>query len=186
MYDVIIVGARCAGAATALLLARRGYRVLLVDKAAFPSDTISGHLILHPGTRKLAEWGVLDKVLATGCPPINVVAQEFGDFMLSGEVRTEDGVPACVGPRRTVLDKLLVDEAIAAGATLREGFTLTELLSDGECVAGIRGHTHNGAVVTEGARIVVGADGKHSKVAQLVGATSYREVGSLTCWYITY
>src|SRR5215211_5425343 len=93
MYDAIVVGARCAGAATAMLLARKGHRVLLVDRATFPSDTISGHFILHPGTRKLAEWGLLGKVLGLNCPPLTRLATDMGDFMLSGEVITDDGVP---------------------------------------------------------------------------------------------
>lgn len=186
MFDVIIVGARCAGAATALLLARRGYRVLLVDKATFPSDTISGHFILHSGVRKLAEWGMLDKVLATGCPPVNHFVSDVGDFTLSGVVSTDDGAPTCIGPRRTALDKLLADEAVAAGTTLWEGFTVTGLLIEGECVTGLQGRTRNGAVVTERAHLVIGADGKHSRIAQMVGAASYREVDSLTCWYLTY
>src|SRR5215207_7896572 len=121
MYDAIIVGARCAGAATALLLARRGYRVLLADRATFPSDTISGHFIMHSGTRKLAEWGLLNSLLASGCPPITTAASDWGDFMLEAEIPTSGELPACIGPRRTVIDALLVEAAVAAGAQLHEG-----------------------------------------------------------------
>jgi len=186
MYDAIIVGARCAGSATALLLARRGYRVLLLDRASFPSDTISGHFILHGGMRKLAEWGLLADLLATGCPPVNKVVSDWGDFMLAGEMPSPDRIPACMGPRRTVLDGLLVAAATAAGAELREHAIVEGLLSDGEQVTGLRGRTARGAPIAERARIVVGADGKHSTIARLVGAPSYMEQPPLTCWYMAY
>jgi flavin-dependent dehydrogenase len=186
MYDAIIVGARCAGAATALLLARRGYRVLLTDRASFPSDTISGHFILHGGTRKLAEWGLLEQVIASGCPPITRVASHWGDFMLAADVPTSTGLPVGIAPRRTLLDALLVEQATAAGAELRERVVVDGLLSDGEQVSGIRGRTAQGRPVTEQARIVIGADGKHSSIARLVGAPSYMEQPSLTCWYMAY
>jgi flavin-dependent dehydrogenase len=186
MYDAIIVGARCAGAAVAMLLARRGHRVLLVDRATFPSDTISGHFVLHTGTRKLAEWGLLDKVLASNCPPVNQWAVDVGDFTLCARVPTKDNIPACIGPRRTILDKLLVDAAMAAGAELREGFAVNELLTDGEQVVGIRGQLRNSMAVGERARIVIGADGKRSRLARLVSAPHYLEQPSLTCWYMTY
>lgn len=186
MYDAIIVGARCAGASTAMLLARRGYRVLLTDRATFPSDTISGHFILHEGVRRLAAWGLLDRVLASGCPPVTRVSSDWGDGVLSADVPTEDGLPACIGPRRTVLDALLVEAACAAGAELRTGVVVDGLLTDGERVCGIRGHTARGGVVEERARIVIGADGKRSVVARRVGAPHYLEQPSLTCWYMTY
>jgi flavin-dependent dehydrogenase len=186
MYDAIIVGARCAGAATAMLLARRGHRVLLLDRSTFPSDTISGHFILHGGTRKLAEWGLLADVLASGCPPVTKVASDWGDFMLAGEISTPNQLPACIAPRRTVLDALLVKAAATAGAELREGAIVDGLLSDGEQVTGIRGRTSRGAPIAERARIVIGADGKHSTIARLVGAPSYMEQPPLTCWYMAY
>lgn len=186
MYDAIIVGARCAGASTALLLARRGYRVLLLDKASFPSDTISGHFILYPGVRKLAEWGLLEAVLASGCPPLNHALSEWGDGPLAGEIHTGDGLPAFICPRRTILDALLVAAAAEAGVEVREGLTLDGLVADGERVAGVRARTAGGASVSERARIVIGADGKRSTVARLVGAPAYLEQPSLTCWYMTY
>jgi flavin-dependent dehydrogenase len=186
MYDAIIVGARCAGAATALLLARRGYRVLLLDRSSFPSDTISGHFILHGGTRKLAEWHLLADILASGCPPVTNVTSDWGDFMLTGEMPVPDQLPACIGPRRTVLDALLVKAATTAGAELREGAVVDGLLSDGDQVTGIRGRTTRGMAIAERARIVIGADGKRSAIARLVGAPSYMEQPSLTCWYMAY
>jgi flavin-dependent dehydrogenase len=187
MYDAIIVGARAAGSSTAMLLARKGYCVLMVDRATFPSDTISGHFIMHPGVVQLHRWGLLDKVIASGCPPINKVSSNFGDFTLTGHTPPELGdLPFAIGPRRTVLDTLLAEAAVEAGAELRQGFTVTDVSCDNGQVVGIQGHGQDGASVTERARIVIGADGKHSKIAQLVEAPRYKEVPSLTCWYMSY
>lgn len=69
MYDVIVVGARCGGSPTAMLLAQLGHRVLLVDRASFPSDTVSTHLVTIPGVARLERWGLLERVAASGCPP---------------------------------------------------------------------------------------------------------------------
>ena len=114
-YDVIVVGARCAGAPTAMLLARKGYRVLAVDRAAFPSDTVSTHLIHPPGVDALRRWGLLDRVIATGSPAIHTYAFDFGPFTLAGSPGA-DRSDVAYAPRRTVLDKILVDAASAAGA----------------------------------------------------------------------
>ena len=108
-YDVIVVGARCAGAPTAMLLARKGYRVLVVDRASFPSDTLSTHMIHAPGIAALHRWGLLDEVAATGCPPIDTYAFDFGPFTIAGTPRPCDGISTAYAPRRTVLDKILVD-----------------------------------------------------------------------------
>ncbi len=186
LYDAIIVGARCAGSATALLLARQGYKVLLVDRATFPSDTISGHFIFHPGVVRLQRWGLLDKIIASGCPTVTRISSNLGDFTLTGEVPLIDGAPAAIGPRRTILDNILLEAAAEAGAEVRQGFTVTDLLRDGERVTGIRGRSHDGGDITEQAHLVIGADGKHSRIAELVDAPRYREVPSLTCWYYSY
>ena len=81
-YDAIVVGARCAGAPTAMLLARKGYRVLVVDRATFPSDTLSTHMIHAPGVAALTRWGLLDRVIATGCPPVARYSFDFGPFTI--------------------------------------------------------------------------------------------------------
>ncbi len=86
-YDVIVVGARCAGAPTAMLLARQGHRVLLVDRATFPSDTVSTHLVHQPGVAALARWGLLDRLVATGCPPISTYLFDFGAVEIEGSAR---------------------------------------------------------------------------------------------------
>src|SRR5213593_1435216 len=107
-FDAIVVGARCAGSPTAMLLARKGYRVLVVDRATFPSDTISTHVVHPLGVAALARWGLLDRLAATGCPAIHTYAFDFGPFTLSGAPGTAEA-PVAYCPRRTVLDKLLVD-----------------------------------------------------------------------------
>ena len=129
MYDAIIVGARCAGSPTAMLLAQQGFKVLLVDRATFPSDTISTHLVHPPGVSALKRWGLLDRVIATGCPPIPQYVFDFGPFTIAGTPGLPEQ-PASYGPRRTVLDKILVDAASEAGAEVREGFTVEEILLD--------------------------------------------------------
>jgi flavin-dependent dehydrogenase len=186
MYDAIVVGARCAGSPTAMLLARKGYRVLLVDRASFPSDTISVHYIHQPGGACLKRWGLLDQVVASNCPPVRRQRIDFGPFALEGTPPPSDGVADGYAPRRTILDKLLVDAAAAAGVEVRERFTVDALEMDGERVTGMRGHAAGGAVVTEEARIVVGADGLHSSVARAVQAPEYDVRPVFTCAYYSY
>lgn len=184
-FDVIVVGARCAGAPTAMLLARQGHRVLLVDRDAFPSDTISTHLIHPPGVAALARWGVLDRLAASGCPAIHTYAFDLGPFVISGAPNPEGLAPACA-PRRTVLDKLLVDAAVAAGAEVRERFVAEALVFEDGHVAGVRGRDVGGTPVVERARAVVGADGIHSMVARGVKAEQYNEKPVLQAGYYSY
>ena len=131
MYDAIVVGARCAGSPTAMLLARAGRRVLLLDRATFPRDTLSTHYIHQSGVARLARWGLLDRLAATGCPPIRRYRFDVGPFALTGVPPPIDGVDAAYSPRRYVLDQLLADAAVEAGAELREGVTVEELLAEG-------------------------------------------------------
>jgi 2-polyprenyl-6-methoxyphenol hydroxylase-like FAD-dependent oxidoreductase len=184
-YDAIVVGARCAGSPTAMLLARKGYKVLVVDRATFPSDTVSTHLLHPPGVASLRRWGLLERLTATGCPPINTYAFDFGPFTIAGAPGTDD-TPVAYGPRRTVLDKLLVDAAAEAGVEVREGFTVEEVLTEDGRVTGIRGHGRDGGTVTEQARVVVGADGRHSSVARAVTPEQYHERPPLLCGYYSY
>ena len=174
-YDVIIVGARVAGAATAMLLARQGLRVLVVDRVSFPSDTISSHQVQLPGVARLNRWGLLDQVRAAGTPPARQVRFDSGDLVLEGSFPAYDGADALYSPRRSVLDALLVNAARAAGAEVREHFRAEELVWSEGRVAGIRGSDRGGASAAEAARLVVGADGKHSFVAGAVRAARYRE-----------
>jgi 2-polyprenyl-6-methoxyphenol hydroxylase-like FAD-dependent oxidoreductase len=171
-YDVIVVGARCAGSPTAMLLARQGYRVLLVDRATFPSDTISTHVVHPTGIAALNRWGLLGQLLSTGCPPVSTYTFDFGPFTIAGSPGTDDS-PVAYAPRRIVLDKLLVDAAASAGAEVRQGFTVQEVLTDGGRVTGIRGRGKSGHVVSEHAWMVIGADGLHSAVAAAVRPQHY-------------
>src|SRR5579884_154352 len=186
MYDAIIIGARCAGSPTAMLLARKGYRVLLLDRASFPSDTLSVHYIHQTGVARLQNWGLLDQVVASNCPPVLRQALDVGPFTLVGTPPAIDGVSAAYAPRRTILDKILVEAAVSDGADLRERFSVDQFLTDGERVTGIRGHTAGGATVTEQAQIVVGADGLHSLVARSAQAATYNARPTFTCAYYTY
>jgi 2-polyprenyl-6-methoxyphenol hydroxylase-like FAD-dependent oxidoreductase len=184
-YDVIIVGARCAGSPTGMLLARKGYRVLIVDRATFPSDTVSTHVVHPLGAAALARWGLLDRLAATGCPPIHTYTFDFGPFTLSGAPGTPES-PVAYCPRRTVLDKLLVDAAAEAGAEVREGFTVEEVILDDGRLVGIKGHSRNGATVEERSRVVIGADGRHSLIAKAVRPHQYHEKPALFSPYYSY
>ena len=185
-YDAIVVGARCAGSPTAMLLARKGYRVLVVDRASFPSDTVSTHVVHPNGAAALNRWGVLDAVIASGCPPIDTYAFDFGPFTLAGSPGTPES-PFAYCPRRTVLDTILVEAAGKAGAEVREEFGVEELLFDDDgTVLGVRGATSDGRAVTENARVVIGADGLKSFVARSVSAPQYNERPRQLCGYYSY
>jgi flavin-dependent dehydrogenase len=183
-YDVIVVGARCAGSPTAMLLARKGYRVLVVDRATFPSDTVSTHIVHPLAIRALSRWGLLDRLTATNCPPIHTYAFDFGPFTIAGAPGTAD-TPVSYCPRRTVLDKLLVDAAAEGGAEVREHFTVEEIIVDGGRAVGIRGRSKMGAFV-ERAAVIVGADGRNSIVVEAVRPEQYDEKPPLLAAYYTY
>jgi flavin-dependent dehydrogenase len=188
VYDAIVVGARCAGSPTAMLLARKGYRVLLVDRDEFPSDIMSTHYIHVPGIVRLENWGLLDSLMATGCPPIEKATIHFGDAYFSPPKLSDmmPGLPsATFCPRRVVLDKLLLDAAVAAGAEFRPKFPVRDLVWDDGTVVGVRGGS-NGTEVEERAKIVIGADGLHSRVARETKPEEYNVIPSLTFAYYTY
>jgi 2-polyprenyl-6-methoxyphenol hydroxylase-like FAD-dependent oxidoreductase len=184
-FDAIVVGARCAGSPTAMLLARKGYRVLMLDRATFPSDTASTHLVHPLGIAALSRWGLLDRLTATGCPPIHTYSFDFGPFTISGSPGSDEA-PVAYCPRRTILDKLLLDAAAEAGVEVREAFAVEEIsIEDGRAV-GIKGRSRHGSSTIERARVVVGADGLRSIVAQAVVPERYDEKPPLCVGYYAY
>lgn len=168
-----------------MLMAQKDYSVLVLDRATFPSDTISTHIIKYPGVEQLEKWGLLSDVRSTNCPPLRQVGSDHGDFLLSGTAPPEDGIPM-IAPRRTVLDEILVEAAVEAGAELREEFVVRSLLTDGDRVVGIEGQPKGGAPVTERARTVIGADGKNSLVARTVEPPTYNDHPAAAFYYYTY
>ena len=187
MYDAIIVGARCGGAATAMLLARQGHKVLLVDRAGFPSDIPQGHFIHRHGPRCLARWGLLDRVVASNCPPVDSIISDLGDRALTSRDLAVDGVALGCAPRRKVLDTILVEAAAQAGVEVRQRFSVEGYLSEGDQITGIRGRdAATGTSITERARMTIGADGRNSALARTVRAPTYDATPTLTFFYFSY
>lgn len=184
VYDAVVVGARCAGASTALLLARQGRSVLLVDRAPLGSDTMSTLFIRQSGVALLSRWGVLDAVIASGCPPLDTISYDVGDVRLESPAPTVPGADAAYAPRRTVLDRLLVDAATTAGAEFAESTSVRELVRDGDRVAGVRLKAAGGERDVR-ARLVVGADGMRSPTANLLGAPLEVSDPLASCVYYT-
>jgi 2-polyprenyl-6-methoxyphenol hydroxylase-like FAD-dependent oxidoreductase len=171
MWDVVIVGARCAGAVTALHFARSGRSVLMLDRARLASDTLSTHVLVPPAIGQLKELGLLDAVCATGAPPVHTFLVEFSGKAFPSPVEGPSDYLLCV--RRIVLDPLLVHAAEQAGATVRSQVRVEALLWENDRVAGVRCRDKNGRRFTEKAHLVVGADGRHSLVAQQVHTSEY-------------
>ncbi|MFP6654910.1 MAG: NAD(P)/FAD-dependent oxidoreductase [Myxococcota bacterium] len=186
MYDAIIVGARCGGSPLAMLLARQGQRVLLVDKSQFPSDTMSTHYVKRTGAAFLRDWGLLEAVEAAGTPQIKRLNMHFGDFALCGEAPACRGIDRDYTPKRFYLDKILIDAARDAGVEVREEFVVRDLVFEDGRVVGIQGFEKGKEAVEERAKLVVGADGIKSLVARKVGAQTYYDTGSLTCAHYAY
>lgn len=174
-YDILVVGARCAGAATAMLLARSGARVLVVDRDAYGSETQSTHAMMRGGAMLLRRWGLLDRVFASGAQPVTRTVFTYEGEPTVIDMKPSDGIEALCAPRRQLLDRILVDAAREAGAEVRHGVRVGELLTDrwtrvtGAVLQGPEGETE---AVTAG--LVIGADGRRSTVAQAVGAPTYR------------
>ncbi len=185
-YDAIIVGARCAGSPLAMLLARKGLHVLLVDRASFPSDVVmSTHFITHAGAQRLHDWGLLDRVLATGCPSIATMTFDTPVARLEGKPTPTRDLCEAVAPRRLVLDQILLDAAIAAGVEFRDRTSLVDVIKTEGRATGVR--LANGArTCDETSTIVIGADGRHSAVARRIGAGFLEERPSLQGTYFAY
>lgn len=173
-YDTIIVGARCAGAATACLLARAGQRVLVIDQGEPDDDALSTHALMRPAVLLLHRWGLLDHVIAAETPPVARATFHYGDSPVEVPIKSRDGIAALYAPRRTVLDPLLVAAARAAGAEVHHRTKLVELVRDP--VGRMRGAivAHEGVTSFVTADLVIGADGIRSRVARAVGAPTLR------------
>ncbi len=185
-YDTIVVGARVAGAPTAMLLARKGHRVLLVDKATFPSDTVSTHNLTLASMASLQRWGLYDTIAESDCPPVDTVLFDIEGLILEGWGGPFEGINLMYNVRRSALDDILVRAAVEAGADVRQGFTVDELIiEDGVC-CGIRGHGRDGEGTEARAPIVVGADGRHSRIAAAMGTEEYRTAPSKTFTYYSH
>lgn len=186
-YDAIVVGARVAGSATALGLARRGWRVLLLDGATFPSDTLSTHLLWSDALREFDRLGILGEILATGAPPIMRIRLAFGEYANEAAIPTAEGYPPLLSVRRIVLDGLLLDAARReTGITVREGVSVAEVLRDGAAVVGVRGVARGGEPFVARAGVTIGADGRHSTIARDGGAAEYDVVPPLLATYYRY
>jgi flavin-dependent dehydrogenase len=174
-YDAIVVGARCAGAATAMLLARRGLQVLAVERSRYGSDTLSTHALMRGGVLQLHRFGLLPAVAAAGTPPIRVTTFHYGDEEIVVPIKPRNRVEALYAPRRTVLDAILADGAREAGVEVLHGVRVTDLMysDEGRVVGAILEEQGVGSVPV-GAGIVIGADGVDSSVARLAGSEPYR------------
>ena len=166
-YDVVVVGGRVAGASTAMLLARAGARVALLDRSSYGSDTVSTHGLMRGGVLQLSRWGLLDEVAAAGTPPIRQTLFEYADGGSDRvTIRASAGVDALYAPRRLVLDRILVDAAADAGADVAHETTVTALLRDDDGrVRGVRAQDRRGRTSELRGAITVGADGIRSTVA---------------------
>jgi 2-polyprenyl-6-methoxyphenol hydroxylase-like FAD-dependent oxidoreductase len=186
-YDVVIVGARAAGAATAHLLARSGLHVLLLDRGRYGTDTLSTHALMRGGVLQLSRWGLLNKVIAAGTPAVRRTTFRYAGAVVPITIKSSYGVDALYAPRRTVLDPILVDAAVAAGADVRFGVAVSDIERDHHgTVIGVVGRARDGQPFRARARIVVGADGIRSTIAERVGAPFERlgtSVAALTYGY---
>jgi 2-polyprenyl-6-methoxyphenol hydroxylase-like FAD-dependent oxidoreductase len=169
-HDVVVVGARVAGAATAMLLARLGHDVLLLDRSHFPSDTLSTHGLARGAVVQLSRWGLLDDVLAGGAPAVRQVTFRLGEEETQRAIKDSAGVDLLVNPRRYVLDALLVEAARDAGVTVQTGVTARGVQRRAGRVAGVVAADDRGNEIELGARLVVGADGVRSRTAHWFGA----------------
>ena len=172
-YNAVIVGARCAGASTAMLLALAGMKVLVIDRQAYASDTMSTHALMRAGVLQLKRWGLLPAVMAAGTPEIRTTTFHYG-WTLRLSIKPEHGIEHLCAPRRTVLDRILVDAARIAGADVRHGVALSRLQIDsGGRVVGALLRDAEGHSTTVRSDIVIGADGRQSTVATQVNARTY-------------
>jgi 2-polyprenyl-6-methoxyphenol hydroxylase-like FAD-dependent oxidoreductase len=188
-YDVVVAGARCAGAATAMLLARKGLRVLVVERGQYGTDTLSTHALMRGAVVQLRHWGLLGQLEAAGTPVVRTTSFHYAEREVRVPIKPRDGIPGLFAPRRVLLDRLLVDAARAAGAEVVYGLRVSDLVRRGDGrVAGVAVEDGNGTSFRVFADVVVGADGLHSTVARLAGAEVYetaRHAGGVVYGYFS-
>jgi 2-polyprenyl-6-methoxyphenol hydroxylase-like FAD-dependent oxidoreductase len=186
-YDAIVIGARCAGAATAMLLARRGLRVLAVDRDRYGTDTLSTHALMRGGVLQLHRWGLLERLIAAGTPTVRSTSFHYADDVVDIQIKPQDGMDGLYAPRRTVIDRLLVDAARESGAEIEYGTRLIDLMRSSQGrVRGVHLRDSQGHDSQVAAEFVVGADGARSTVADLVGAERYRTAPHATGSVFSY
>ncbi|HEU0034330.1 MAG TPA: FAD-dependent monooxygenase [Kofleriaceae bacterium] len=187
-YDVVVVGARVAGAATAMLIARAGLSVLVLDRGREGTDTLSTHALMRAGVLQLHHWGILEPVRRKGTPLVTSTSFHYGDEEIRVQLKPRDGIDGLYAPRRTVIDQLLVEGARAAGAVFVYGVSVTQVLRDdrgrvcGVAVKDVADH----ATAEVHANLVIGADGVRSTIANLVGATPTRTARTTTAVVFSY
>ncbi|MFW6075949.1 MAG: FAD-dependent oxidoreductase [Chloroflexota bacterium] len=186
-YDIAIVGGRVAGSACAIMLSRLGYRILLIERAEMPSDTLSTHFLLPDGVAALHRLGVLDSVLTTDAPKIPYIQLWRGDQRLIGDLADIDGIDYGLCPRRTVLDGILFDHAASQpGVDAYDRTNLKRLIMDGNRVTGINISDQDGETHDIQTNLVVGADGRNSRVASEVDAEERQVTPAGKYWYYAY
>lgn len=186
-YDAVVIGGRCAGAATAMLLARGGAKVLMIDREARGADTLSTHALMRPAVVQLQRWGVLPALIAAGTPAAKRITFRYGDEAIPVDVKPRDGVEGLYAPRRRLLDRVLVDAAAAAGVEIRFGASLEAVKTDGAGrVRGAHLRDRSGRYATVRANIVIGADGRNSTLAAQVGAEVYARAEQRTATVYGY
>ena len=169
-----------------MLLARKGYRVVMVDRATFPSDTVSTHFVHAPGVAALERWGLREPLASTGCPPVRRYSFDFGPFAIQGSPKAADGIDEAYCPRRFVLDSMLVNAAVDAGVEVREAFSVDEVVVEDGAVVGIRGKDAGTASVTEHAEVIIGADGRNSFLAKAVRPDHYNDKPAVSPAFYSY
>jgi 2-polyprenyl-6-methoxyphenol hydroxylase-like FAD-dependent oxidoreductase len=187
-YDAVVIGARCAGAATAMLLARAGLSVLVLDRGKEGTDTLSTHALMRAGVLQLHHWGILERVRGRGTPTVTSTAFHYGEQVVAIQLKPRDGVDGLYAPRRFVIDQLLVDGAREAGAELVYGAVVTGLTraADGRVTGVIVKNPDGINAIEVAAGIVIGADGMRSTIAELVGAAAYRTARHTTAVVFSY
>lgn len=170
-YDAVIIGARCAGAATAMLLARQGARVLFVDRERDIYDTLSTHALMRPAVTLLDQWGLLGQIGDAGTPVVRSTHFHYGSEHIAVPVKLDGNSEGLFAPRRWLLDRVLREAAVKAGAELHTGISLAQVLKDSSGrVTGAALRRSDSTIEHVFCDVLIGADGRRSMVAESVGA----------------